>query len=118
LWANWLADACAGTADPTLVDAINGAVQPSFCEWRSVWAEHADGATGWPAYAQLMARLDIVAERFAGRVPLPNGMDVARLLEQSLLRAMHTPDLADGGARGSHTTPHVPDLGQTRVTSA
>jgi hypothetical protein len=118
LWANWLADACAGTADPDAIAALNAEVQPIFHEWRGLWAEHADRPTGWPAYAQLMARLDVVAERFAGRVPLPNGMDVARMLEQSLLRAMHTPDLAGGGALATHTAGHVPDLGQTRAASA
>ncbi len=109
LWQNWLADACAGPADPALIAALNSAVQPIFREWRSLWAEHGSEPSGWPAYAQLMGRLHTAADQFAGRVPLPNGMDVAQMLEDSLLRAMHTPDLA-GAA-------HVPDLGQTGVDS-
>jgi hypothetical protein len=117
LWANWLADACAGPADPAVIAALNAAVQPIFREWRGMWAEHADQPTGWPGYAQLMARLRTVADQFAGSVPLPNGMDVAGMLEQSLLRAMHTPDLAGGGEGAAHSPAHIPDLGQTRVAS-
>ena len=113
LWSNWLADACVGPADPAVIAALNAAVQPIFREWRSVWAEHADRPDGWPSYAGLMARLHAVATRFAGRVPLPNGMDVARMLEQSLLRAIHTPSLAGAGAGGMRGPAHVPDLGQT-----
>ncbi len=117
LWADWLADACAGPADPALVEALNAAVQPIFREWRGLWAEHAGGPSGWPSHEQLMARLHAVAEQFAGRVPLPNGMDVAGMLEQSLLPALHTPRLA--GSAGSAQVPaHVPDLGQTRAAAA
>jgi hypothetical protein len=112
LWSNWMADACAGPADPAVIAELNAAVQPIFREWRSLWAEHADRCTGWPPYARLMARLHAVAAQFAGRVMLPNDMDVGRMLEQSLLRAIHTPELA-GDARGGAPLPgHVPDLGQ------
>jgi hypothetical protein len=64
-----------------------------------------------------MARLHAVAEQFAGRVPLPNGMDVAGMLEESLLPALHTPRLA-GGAGSAPVSSHVPDLGQTRAAAA
>ncbi len=111
LWSNWLADACTGPADPAEIAAINSAVQPIFREWRSLWAEHGERLAGWPHYVQLMSRLGDVARQFAGRVPLPNGMDVARMLDQSLLRAVHTPELAVGG----DTVRHIPDLGQTRI---
>jgi hypothetical protein len=118
LWSNWLADACAGPADPAVIDALNVAVQPVFREWRSLWAEHADQRAGWPSYARLMARLQVVAGQFTGRVPLPNGMDVARMLEQSLLGAIHTPALAAGEVPiPAHIPAHIPDLGQTSVAS-
>ena len=111
LWSNWLADACTGPAEASEIQAINAAVQPIFREWRSLWAEHGDRPAGWPQYSRLMTLLGNVARQFAGRVPLPNGMDVARMLDHSLLRAIHTPKLADGGA----ATLHIPDLGQTRI---
>ena len=117
LWSNWLADACAGPADPAVIAALNAAVQPIFRAWRSLWAEHADQPSGWPFYERLMARLQVVASQFAGRVPLPNAMDVARMLEQSLLRAIHTPALADVGEKRTHSAAHVPDLGQTTVAT-
>jgi hypothetical protein len=113
LWSNWLADACDGPADPAVIAQLNAAVQPVFREWRSVWAEHADRRTGWPSYVNLKARLQAIAEQYAGRVPLPNDMDVGRMLEQSLLRAIHTPQLAGGGDAGVAVPGHVPDLGQT-----
>jgi hypothetical protein len=78
-----------------------------------VWAEHSDQRTGWPIYAKLISRLQAIAEQFAGRVPLPNEMDVGRMLEQSLLRAIHSPKLAGGSAAGISDPAHVPDLGQT-----
>ncbi len=114
LWAGWLADACTGTADPAEVLAINAAVQPVFREWRSLWATHGDLPEGWPGYVRLMSRLADIARQFMGRVPLPNGMDVARMLDQSLLRAVHTPELAGGQS----VARHVPDLGQTRIEPA
>jgi hypothetical protein len=117
LWSNWLADACAGPADPAVIAELNAAVQPIFREWRGLWAEHADRRTGWPSYERLLARLQAVAAPFAGRVPLPNDMDVGRMVEQSLLRAMHTPELADDGPGGTPVPGHTPDLGQaTSVT--
>jgi hypothetical protein len=117
LWSNWLADACEGPADPAVIAELNAAVQPVFREWRSAWAEHSDRRTGWPTYTKLIARLRAIAEVFAGRVPLPNGMDVGRMLEQSLLRAIHTPQLAGGGAAGASAPGHAPDLGQTGLAA-
>ena len=114
LWSNWLADACSGPADPVEIAAFNSAVQPIFREWRSLWAEHGDRPSGWPHYARLMTLLGEGARQFAGRVPLPNGMDVAGMLDQSLLRAIHTPQMAGG----STAALHIPDLGQTRIGSA
>ncbi len=120
LWSNWLADACAGPADPAVIAELNAAVQPIFREWRSLWAEHADQRTGWPSYAKLMARLQAVATRFADRVPLPNDMDVGRMLEQSLLRAMHTPELAGDGPGGAPVPRHAtrPGPGDRRVATS
>ena len=116
LWSNWLADACDGPADPAVIAQLNAAVQPVFREWRSVWAEHSDQRAGWPSFVKLKARLQAIAEQFAGHVPLPNEMDVGRMLEQSLLRAIHTPQLAGGGDTGVAVPGHVPDLGQTTAS--
>ncbi len=111
IWGDWLADACAGPADADAIAALGTAMQPVLREWRSTWAEHADRASGWPTYVHLIARLRSLAGTFAGRIPLPNGMDLAQLLVQSLLRAMHTPSLAGGGSQRSA----APDLGETPV---
>jgi hypothetical protein len=109
LWSGWLADACAGDADPALIDQLNAALQPIFREWRAVWAEFADREAGWDRYRRLIDRLSAAGQPFARRIPLPNGMDLAYLLEKSLINALHTPQIAARGGR----TGRIPDLGQT-----
>jgi hypothetical protein len=99
LWAGWLADAKAGPSDRNTIENLDAAIQPLVREWRAVWAEHGDDASGWLRYRSLIARLAEIARTFAGAVSLPNEVDLARVIELGLIPALHSPALAGRATR-------------------
>lgn len=94
LWAGWLADANAGPSGRDAIEKFDAVIQPLIREWRAVWAECGDDASGWLRYRSLVARLAEIARTFAGAVALPNEVDLARVIELGLIPALHSPALA------------------------
>jgi uncharacterized protein (TIGR03032 family) len=110
IWSGWCADASG--ADPNARAAIDDEVRRVQLDWRANWAAHGDAPVGWPGYAALIRKLREISARHAGNVKLANRQDLARLIESSLIPALHSPDLAEG-SRGASS---VPDLGQVHST--
>jgi len=108
IWSGWRAEAAGADAGGT--SAIDDAVRRIQLDWRANWAAHGDAPEGWPGYAVLIRKLRDIGARYAGKVRLPNGQDLALLIVSSLVPALHTPDLADGSPSASS----VPDLGQVK----
>lgn len=85
LWSDWLSDACGAAQGPERALEINDQLQPLLREWRALWAQHGEQATGWPAYARLRDQLLAMGHAIAGQVTLPNGVDLGRLLRVGLV---------------------------------
>ncbi len=108
IWSGWCADAAAAHAEASSIAEIDGAVRRVQLDWRANWAANGDGREGWGKYAALIGKLREISTRYAGRVKLGNGQDLARLIQSSLIPSLHSPNVATGRVgEGS-----VPDLGQ------
>jgi uncharacterized protein (TIGR03032 family) len=108
-WRDLLSDATQAAPDRTGVEALAAAAQPVLQQWRALWARHGDAPSGWPAFAKLAAAFQRQTHALAAPIVLPNGVNLAAVIEGSLVPALHTPARS---ADGPSVTAHVPDLGQ------
>ncbi|MFO1280883.1 MAG: TIGR03032 family protein [Burkholderiales bacterium] len=108
LWRDWIGEARLADADAGAIDAIDAAVRRVLRDWRALWAEHGERPIAWPRYAGLIERLRDQARAFTGRIRLPNQMDLAGLIEDSLAPAMHTPSLAPAVPTAAHVPGPAP----------
>jgi uncharacterized protein (TIGR03032 family) len=116
IWAAWLADAkAANNAAPALA-AIDSEMRQVQRDWRATWAVHGEAPAGWPTFGELIGTLQKIATRHLGAIKLANRQDLARLIQISLVPALHAPNLAGNGISSGS----VPDLGQepARAVSA
>lgn len=121
LWADWLADACEAPQGPQAALAVNQMLLPLLRDWRAHWAVHGDRASGWPGYEQLRSQVVALGQSVAGKIKLPNGVDLGRLLRVGLAPALCNPGL---GASAPDAAPPAParslgqDSGSPRATAA
>ncbi|HEX4524583.1 MAG TPA: TIGR03032 family protein [Casimicrobiaceae bacterium] len=108
-WRDLLSDARLAAPDAAPVDALAAAVEPILRQWRALWARYGDGIAGWPEFAHLAADFQRRAHSLAASIVLPNGVDLASVIEGSLVPALHTPERR---ADSRSVAAHVPDLGQ------
>ena len=114
-WRDLLSDARSAAPDAAAIEALGAAVQPVLQQWRALWARYGDGVAGWPAFADLAAAFGQRAHPLAASIVLPNGVDLAGVIEGSLVPALHTPAAR---ADGRSVAAHVPDLGQVGMPAA
>src|SRR6185312_10557472 len=115
----WLADARAGGTTAEALAPLEAAVEAVLRDWRAAWAEFGDRAEGFPHFARLREWIAALGDAYAGRIVLPNQMDLASLLKVSLAPALMSPQLAAtasapraaGPASPAAANP-VPELGQ------
>jgi hypothetical protein len=119
LWSRWVADARAGGTAAASLAPLEAAVEAVFGDWRAAWAEFGDRAEGFAHFAALRDRIAALGDAHAGRIVLPNRMDLAALLKVSLAPALMSPELAAAAstARAAPvampaTATQVPELGQ------
>ncbi|HET7844544.1 MAG TPA: TIGR03032 family protein [Xanthomonadales bacterium] len=110
LWERWVGD-LQRPADDAALAGIAGEFAAFEQRWSTLWREHGTSSSAHPAYAEAAAQLAQRVAPYDGRVPLVNGIDLSRLLRNTLVPALHTPNLAT-------TRAHVPDLGQVAAPPA
>ena len=108
IWTGWLREATSANNASDKIAAIDSEVRQVQLEWRATWAVHGEGNDGWPVYDGLIRSLHSIAGKHLGAIKLANGQDLARLIQMSLIPALHSPGL--GSSRASSGA--VPDLGQ------
>jgi uncharacterized protein (TIGR03032 family) len=114
-WRDLLSDARFAGRDAAAIEALAAAVQPVLQQWRALWAQYGDGFAGWPAFADLAAEFQRRTHPLAASIVLPNGVNLAGVIEGSLVPALHTP----APRADSPSVPvRVPDLGQVGVPTA
>ena len=114
IWTGWLKDAAGSKNAPAAVAAIDSEVRQVQRDWRAAWAVHGDAPHGWPVYEGLLRTLQAIATRHLGAIELANGQDLARLIQISLVPALHSPNLPGS----KKTFGDVPDLGQEPAKTA
>src|SRR5699024_4615542 len=72
---------------------LEAALEQYLNQWQGIHARHGDDDAGDPAYRQAMEQLVAQAGMFAGNWKLPNGLDVAQALYQTVVvGALRDPD--------------------------
>jgi uncharacterized protein (TIGR03032 family) len=114
-WRDLLSDASQAARERAGVEALAAAAEPVLQQWRALWARYGDASSGWPAFAELAAAFQRQVQALAAPIVLPNGVNLAAIIEGSLVPALHTPARrADKPSVGAH----VPDLGQVGMPTA
>ena len=114
-WRDLLSDARSVAPDGAAIEALAAAVQPVLQQWRALWARYGDDFAGWPAFADLAAAFRQQTHALAASIVLPNGVDLASVIEGSLVPALHTPARRTDGRS---VAARVPDLGQVAMPAA
>ncbi|QIL73928.1 hypothetical protein G7048_25880 (plasmid) [Diaphorobacter sp. HDW4B] len=117
LWADWLADACGSPQGPESALAINELLQPTLRDWRALWAEHGDQPSGWNDFLQLRDRISALGHSLKGKLTLPNGVDLGRLLQVGLVPVLCQPPEAELTKLKTvtHSTPSVVPTSMSRL---
>jgi uncharacterized protein (TIGR03032 family) len=110
LWDGWIRDARQLAEQAAAIDVLESAVRPLRHEWRALWARFGVSEAGWPAYGTATQDFARIAQKLAGDITLPNGLNLGNLVPRSLIPALLTPE------RGRRR--HVPDLGQVGAPTA
>lgn len=63
-------------------------------DWRALWAAHGEAPEGWPAYQELLDKLQNRLARFEGRLRLANGSEAVEIVRQMVIRPGLSPSLA------------------------
>lgn len=108
-WRDLLSDAYQAAAERAAIDALAAAAQPLLQRWRALWALYGDAPAGWPEFAELVVAFQRHTHALAAAIDLPNGVNLAAIIDGSLVPALHTPARRAGGPS---IAAHVPDLGQ------
>lgn len=85
-----------GQSNPELIEVaaqLEAVLERFHRQWRALWARHGDAEPGWPAFGELLRRLDGQLTAFAGRLPLVNALDAVEALRQAIVRPALNPDL-------------------------
>jgi uncharacterized protein (TIGR03032 family) len=114
-WRELLSDAYQAAPGRAAVEALAAAAQPLLQQWRALWALYVDTPPGWPAFAALVFAFQRHTHALAAAIELPNGVNLAAIIDGSLVPALHTPARSAGGPS---IAAHVPDLGQVGMPAA
>jgi hypothetical protein len=79
---------------PELAIQLEATLERFHRQWRALWARHGEAATGWSAFRELLRRIDGEIDAFAGRLALPNELEVVEALRQAIVRPALNPELA------------------------
>ena len=93
-------------APPEVAAQMKEALVPFRRQWKSLWSQYGERPEGWPKFKQLLDDVTKTVGTFARRMTLYNGMDVAEIVMQSIVRSALNPELAGGAA----IAPPAPDM--------